>query len=99
MQELMLQTADWVGIVGVMLALSAYFLLQTGRLLVNSVRYSLFNLLGSSLILYSLLFHWNTPAVIMEGIWFLISLGGVIRALHRSFRLPVPHMPSAEPSN
>ncbi len=72
--------ADFLGIIGVGLTLLAYFLLNINHLSAKGKVYPLLNLVGSSLIMYSLLFHWNTPAVLMEGAWILISLYGACKA-------------------
>ncbi len=74
--------ADIVGIVGVGLTLLAYFLLQIDSITSTGRKYSLLNLVGAVLIMYSLYFNWNTPAVIMECAWFGISLYGLIRHYH-----------------
>lgn len=71
--------ADFVGIIGVGFTLIAYFLLQIDKIHSTGRLYSILNVAGAILILYSLYFNWNTPAVIMETAWFLISLYGLIR--------------------
>lgn len=71
--------ADFIGIIGVGLTLLAYFLLQVDKIPPTSRLYSSLNISGSALILYSLYFNWNTPAVLMEFTWFLLSLYGLIR--------------------
>jgi hypothetical protein len=78
--------ADTVGIIGVGLTLLAYFLLQIERLTSDGLGYSLLNLIGAIMVMYSLMFNWNTPAVIMEAAWILISLYGTVRHAHASFR-------------
>jgi hypothetical protein len=74
---------DWlyntVGAIGVVLILSAYFLLQTERLHAEQLRYSLLNLAGSSMILFSLFFEFNLPSFIVEAAWVTISLIGIGR--------------------
>ena len=70
------------GIVGVVLVLSAYFLLQINKLDSNHVMYSLMNLFGSSLILISLYFNWNLPSGIIEFSWLLISVLGLSKTLY-----------------
>jgi membrane associated rhomboid family serine protease len=84
--ELIDVVADFVGIVGVGMTLLAYFLLQIDKILSTSRLYSLLNIAGAILILYSLYYNWNTPAVIMELAWFGISLYGLIR--HYNMRPP-----------
>lgn len=70
---------DALGLIGVATILITYFLTQTGRLAPQQFAYSFCNLLGSSLILFSLFFDWNLSAALVEGSWALISLYGVAR--------------------
>ena len=79
MSELTL--SDAVGIVGALLIVGAYFLLQTGRLSAQSVSFSLVNGLGAAGILYSLWFEFNLAAFAIEFFWLLISGYGFFRAL------------------
>jgi hypothetical protein len=39
------------------------------------------NLIGSIMLLYSLLFHWNLSSVLIEIAWITISLIGLYRAV------------------
>lgn len=78
-----LSLPDLAGLVGVGLLLLAYALLQGGRLEVRAPLYSLLNLVGSGLILVSLVFAFNLPSAIIEGSWALISLYGLGIALAR----------------
>jgi hypothetical protein len=71
--------ADIIGTVGVLFTLLAYFLLQIDKITSTGRTYSILNVVGALLILYSLYFNWNTPAVIMEVAWLLISIYGLIR--------------------
>ncbi|MGD9593059.1 MAG: hypothetical protein AB7V32_11110 [Candidatus Berkiella sp.] len=77
--EFMNIAADVIGIVGVGFTLVAYFLLQIDKISSTGRNYSLLNVVGAIFILYSLYFNWNTPAVVMEFAWFIISLYGLIR--------------------
>ena len=70
---------DGIGLVGVSAILAAYFLLQASRMRVTDLSYSILNGAGALLILYSLLFNWNTASVVIEIFWFSISLYGIIR--------------------
>lgn len=73
-----------IGTVGVITILTAYFLLQTGRLHSHQLRYSVLNLIGSSMILFSLIYEWNFPSFVVEAFWVLISIVGIVRyALRR----------------
>ncbi|MEE8119712.1 MAG: cyclic nucleotide-binding protein [Gammaproteobacteria bacterium] len=71
---------DLVGIIGVILILAAYLLLQIGTVTVQSLWYSLANAIGAVLILFSLYFDFNLPSVIIELAWLAISLIGITRA-------------------
>ena len=75
----MLQLHNAVGIVGVLLILLAYFLLQAGRLSRDILSYSIMNGLGSSLILFSLYFEFNLPSAAIELSWLFVSIYGAIR--------------------
>lgn len=71
---------DFVGTLGVILILVAYFLLQTERLSGQSVSYSVVNLVGSLLITVSLVYDFNLSSFIIEMAWIAISLYGIVRA-------------------
>jgi paired small multidrug resistance pump len=72
---------DIIGFIGVGIILIAYCLLQANRLSAKHLSYSLMNLIGASMILFSLFYTWNTPAVFIEIAWILISLYGVVKSL------------------
>ncbi len=74
---------DFIGNLGVLAVLGAYFLLQTGRLRVDSIAYSLLNALGAVLISISLFYSFNLSSMIIEIAWFSISVLGLRRALQR----------------
>lgn len=80
MNEFLVQIADGVGIGGVVMLVLAYYLLQSNRIASDSVLYSLLNLVGAGFILYSLILDWNTPAVIMESVWIIISMFALVKA-------------------
>ncbi|MEM9724845.1 MAG: hypothetical protein AAF909_05200 [Pseudomonadota bacterium] len=72
---------DAIGIVGVALVVCAYFLLQTERLTINDLSYSLLNLIGSAMILLTLFYTFNLASFVIEIFWLGISLIGVARHL------------------
>ena len=74
---------DFIGNLGVLAVLGAYFLLQTGRLPVDAIAYSLLNALGAVLISISLFYSFNLSSMIIEIAWFSISVLGLRRALQR----------------
>ena len=72
---------DLVGMVGVLLIVVAYALLQLDRLSSSAVSFSLLNAAGAFLIMVSLLFNFNLSAFLMESFWFVISLLGAARRM------------------
>ena len=79
--DLAAKAADIVGIIGVILLLIAYYLLNTNKLSANGMTYQLLNCIGASFILFSLFFDWNTASVLIESAWIVISLIGIYRIL------------------
>ena len=72
---------DIAGIIGAILVVGAYFLNQIGRLPSESLIFPIVNMIGSSLIVWSLLYDFNAGAFVIEACWVLISLIGIIRHL------------------
>ncbi|HKS08460.1 MAG TPA: hypothetical protein VJS13_02865 [Pyrinomonadaceae bacterium] len=70
---------DLLGLIGVVLIVITYLMLQLEKLRSSDVAYSLFNAIGASLIVLSLLVTFNLSALLMEVFWVLISLIGVFR--------------------
>jgi paired small multidrug resistance pump len=75
------QLFDLAGLIGVLLIVVAYLLLQLDKLPGSSPRYSLLNAGGALLIIVSLIFAFNLSAFIVEAFWFLISVLGLWRSL------------------
>ncbi len=72
---------DLIGYVGVFMVLVAYTLLQARRMDGNGVWYPLINLVGAILILISLLYKPNMPAIVMEAAWVVVSVVGIFFAI------------------
>ncbi|WP_426702964.1 CBU_0592 family membrane protein [Rhodanobacter sp. Col0626] len=73
---------DWAGYVGVVLVLLAFLLLQAHKLHGNGLTYQLMNVFGALGVLLSLVFgSFNTSAFVMEAVWLLISIYGIVRGL------------------
>lgn len=70
---------DLAGLVGVVIIVIAYLMLQLGKLPSSAPSYSLMNAIGAFLVMVSLLFDFNLAAFLMEAFWFLISLFGLLR--------------------
>lgn len=66
-----------VGLVGMVVTLLAYFLLQARRLHGNGIIYQLMNALGSAAIIVSLIYAFNLPAMVLEVAWLAISIYGI----------------------
>lgn len=77
----LIKYADTIGIIGVVLVLVAYCLLNTNKLSSHDIRYPILNLVGSCLILFSLLFNWNLASVVIEAAWIVISLVGLYKVI------------------
>ena len=67
-----------VGLLGMLVTLLAYFLLQARRLNGNGLVYQLMNAAGSAAIIVSLVYAFNLPAMILEIAWLAISLYGIV---------------------
>jgi hypothetical protein len=77
-----------IGIIGVVMVLVAYLLLQIDKLPQGSITFSLLNFVGSIFILVSLYFTWNLASGIIEIAWLIISLFGLIKAIYFYYRNP-----------
>ena len=75
---------DLLGIIGVVLILATYLLLQLEKLSATSLLYSATNGLGALLILVSLIYQFNLSAFIIEAFWLLISIYGIVRYFSRN---------------
>ena len=70
---------DIAGLLGVALILASYALTTVGRLDPKGAPSLALNLLGASLILLSLTQKFNLSAAVVEAVWALIALAGLIR--------------------
>jgi len=71
--------ADIIGIIGVSLILLAYFLNIFSLVPKEGKLFFLMNIFGAGLACYaSLLIHY-WPFVILEGVWTLVSILGLVR--------------------
>ncbi|HEX6613794.1 MAG TPA: hypothetical protein VF022_08030 [Rhodanobacteraceae bacterium] len=67
-----------VGIVGTLMVLLAFFLLQARRLHGNGVIYQLLNAFGAAAIIVSLVYEFNLVSMVLEIAWLLISIYGLV---------------------
>ena len=70
---------DWAGLIGVALTLLAFFLLQAGRVRGDGLPYQLMNAFGAFAVLVSLFYAFNLSAFLLEFLWLLISVYGMVR--------------------
>ena len=75
--------AQIIGLIGVFIQLLAYYLLASGRLSNNDLRYPIINIIGTGAIVFSVLYQWNLPSFVSQIVWIAISLVGLIRILRR----------------
>ena len=76
-----LSIPDMIGLVGVGCVVTAYFLISSGRVTGDNIKYHLLNILGSCLLLVSLYYKFNASAVAIQIIWICIGSYGIWRAL------------------
>ena len=68
------------GMIGMAMVVYAYLALERGWLGQKDKRLYMINLVGSVLLLLSLLIHFNLGSIIIEIFWISISLSGMIKA-------------------
>ncbi|WP_323787644.1 CBU_0592 family membrane protein [Psychroserpens sp.] len=69
-----MDSADWIGSIGVFLILLAYFLNVRGTLNHKDISFILLNLIGAVLACLASILLDYLPFIILEGAWFLVSL-------------------------
>ena len=75
-----LEWYDWIGMLGTLMVLGAFFLLQAGRLSGTGIVYQLLNLFGAGGVLLSLLGNFNVSVFLLEATWVAISAYGIARS-------------------
>lgn len=86
---------DIVGLLGSVLVVASYFLLQSGRLSGTGLPYQLINIVGSGGILVSLFGGFNLSVALLQCTWIAISLYGIVRGVRSKPRVAMV-TPSAE---
>jgi hypothetical protein len=77
---------DYIGFVGALFLITAYILTQIRVLSSSDWPYPLTNFCGATLIMYSLWFNFNAPAMAIELFWSAISIYGMIKCRTESRR-------------
>ena len=72
---------DILGTIGVAFIVFMYVMLQLGKINAERPTFSALNALGAVFILISLIYQFNMSAALMEGVWLLVSLYGLWKAL------------------
>lgn len=76
-----LEWYDIVGLLGTLMILAAFFLLQARRLSGTGLPYQLLNLFGAAGVLVSLLGTFNLSVFLLEAAWILVSAYGIWQSL------------------
>ena len=71
--------ANIIGMFGTTLVVGTYFLLQLDKLDAKSLAYNLWNLVGATLLLISLLVHFNLASFVIELFWIAASIVGLVQ--------------------
>jgi hypothetical protein len=74
--------ADIVGLLGSGLMVIAYAYSNMAKQ-INFLTFNLLNLVGSLMLMASLMVHFNLASMTLEIVWAIIALFGVVQALRR----------------
>jgi hypothetical protein len=74
---------DAIGMLGTLLVVLAFFLLQLEHADPRGLAYNLLNLLGAIFLLFSLVFNFNLASFVIELFWIAASLIGMWRYWRR----------------
>ncbi len=74
-----LTIADAIGSFGAFLVVAAYFATQMRMMNSEDLAFPVVNLIGSALIVYSLLQTFNLASMLIESFWIVISLLGIVQ--------------------
>ena len=75
----MIGIPDIIGLIGVVLLISTYALLQFDRIDPKGFWYSFNNMIVAILVTVSLLYNWNLASMVIEVFWFSLSVYGVYK--------------------
>ena len=75
---------DAIGMLGTLLVVLAYYLLQLERTDPKGLAYNIINLVGAALLLLSLCFNFNLASFVIEIFWIVASLLGLWKYWRRN---------------
>ena len=75
--------ADIIGMMGTILVVFAFFLIQTDKIDPKSLNYNLLNLVGAILLLISLCINFNLASFVIEIFWIIASVVGLVNYYKR----------------
>jgi hypothetical protein len=70
---------DWLGFIGVLLILLAYFLNSFGIIVSKNLNFILLNLIGSILACLASVLLKYIPFILLEAIWAIVSLISLLK--------------------
>jgi hypothetical protein len=79
MLDHMFSPSSGVGYIGVIIILYTYLLTHSEKIDFKSYKYATLNIAGALLLLVSLYFQPNMPAIVIELAWLLISVYGLFK--------------------
>jgi FtsH-binding integral membrane protein len=71
--------ANIIGMMGTILVVGTFFLLQLDKLDPKGFAYNFWNFVGAVLLLLSLLVHFNLASLVIEVFWIAASLVGLVK--------------------
>lgn len=78
---------QWLGFLGMLCIVLAYFLLQIGKYDIHSIAYQLLNLVGAIALIASLCVHFNLGSFLIEVFWIVITLYGIGKNLKTKLKI------------
>jgi hypothetical protein len=73
-----MSSGDWIGFIGVTILLLAFLLNLTGKIKQNDLSYIVMNIIGAGLAGFASYLISYVPFIILEGVWTLVSIYGLI---------------------
>lgn len=70
---------DWLGVLGSFVIAGAYLAVSRKWVDAEALPFNLLNLLGASLILWSLYYRPNAGAILIEVLWIIIAIVALVR--------------------